>query len=452
MHRSRSKLSDSNTKQSGTTTLNYDPKHKSVKYANKNYLIEIILLSIFIILYTLSHHKNETKQELTSYYTKEKPKATIAYAVSLTGCAENQYFIDGAAVLKHSIHLSSIHNPYSGSKYSYKLFVIVHPNAKDCVDPFHRLNYEVLERDTPIDASEIRGEFLRQNIVKSGCCQEKELIKLWAYTLVDYEVVVHLDLDALVVQPMDELFDTIIDGPNKDNTIPVMFNASLPKKVDAYFTRDYNLIKSVRKHVGVQGGFFAIRPSLDAFEQFKEVVLEGNYVAGGGWGGLGYGGFYGAQQIQGLLPYYYDHLHNGTAVELNRCYYNTMVDHPRFVNKKGGKEGLCKDTGTDTCDNCQETNITDIKLVHFTICQKPWLCRWNRIGVDSSESRLCNDVIQKWFRIRRHMEDAWIKKYHGFVSNGNGTHRDYQFFGFCTRGGIKGYKKLTSIPVLNDDF
>ena len=48
------------------------------------------------------------------------------------------------------------------------------------------------------------------------------------------------------------------------------------------------------------------------------------------------------------------------------------------------------------------------------------------------------------------MEDKWTKTYKSFISNGNGTHRDYQFFGFCTRGGIKGYKKLTTIPSLND--
>ena len=32
--------------------------------------------------------------------------------------------------------------------------------------------------------------------------------------------------------------------------------------------------------------------------------------------------------IQGLLPYYYEHLHPGRAVELNRCVYNNMADNP----------------------------------------------------------------------------------------------------------------------------
>jgi len=455
-------------------TLHYDPKQKSTKnrqFFKCCYIIIFVCLSI-MLLAIISYHNDghlisfrgsSSANINMNINTIINPKATIAYAVSLTGCGGDQFLADGAAVLKHSIHLSSIHNPSSSStsKYSYKLFAIVHPQAMQCVDAFLKLGYEVLERDTPIDVTKIKGKYLRDSIVKTGCCQEKELIKLWAYTLLDYPVVVHLDLDTLVLQPMDELFDAMIDGPHDEENIPIMFNAKFPKKVDAFFTRDYNLLYSVRKHVGVQGGFFVVRPSQEAFKTYQQTIIEGNYKHGGGWGGLGFGGFYGAQQIQGLLPYFYDHLHNGTtSLELNRCYYNSMVDFPRFnfVKKKTHatdaatttqQKGLCKDTGTYECDNCQETNITNIKSVHFTICQKPWLCRWNRIGIDGSEARLCNDIIQKWFRIRRDVENLWAKQSSSknkFISNGNGTHRVDQFSGFCTRGGIKGYKKLTTIP------
>ena len=34
-----------------------------------------------------------------------------------------------------------------------------------------------------------------------------------------------------------------------------------------------------------------------------------------------------AGTIQGLASYYYGHLQPGRSVELNRCYYNTMVDN-----------------------------------------------------------------------------------------------------------------------------
>ena len=128
-------------------------------------------------------------------------------------------------------------------------------------------------------------------VIKKGCCQEIELFKSWACALIDYEVVVHLDLDALVMQSMDELFDAMVDWPDykksKDNSMSLMFNAKLPKKIDACFTRDYDLLNSPKKNAGTQRGFFVTRPSDDAFEEHRQVFLEGNFVAFGGWGGFG---------------------------------------------------------------------------------------------------------------------------------------------------------------------
>jgi len=40
---------------------------------------------------------------------------------------------------------------------------------------------------------------------------------------------------------------------------------------------------------------------------------------GGGWRGSKIGYFYGGQTIQGLLPFYYNIIAPGTAMEVNRC-------------------------------------------------------------------------------------------------------------------------------------
>ena len=57
-----------------------------------------------------------------------RPKATIAYAISLTSCgngsgggqSSDDSLMEGAAVLRHSIHLSSIRNwEYSRSVFDY---------------------------------------------------------------------------------------------------------------------------------------------------------------------------------------------------------------------------------------------------------------------------------------------------------------------------------------------
>ena len=64
----------------------------------------------------------------------------------------------------------------------------------------------MLVKGVPLDIRTIRGEFLRGRIPNAGCCGANELIKLYAFTLTEYHRVVHLDIDMLVLQQMDELF------------------------------------------------------------------------------------------------------------------------------------------------------------------------------------------------------------------------------------------------------
>jgi hypothetical protein len=72
--------------------------------------------------------------------------------------------VDGAAVLKHSIHLSSIHG---SGRYDYKMYAIVHPEAMSCAAPLADIGYTLLTRDTPVAVEEIQGEFLRGRIVNN---------------------------------------------------------------------------------------------------------------------------------------------------------------------------------------------------------------------------------------------------------------------------------------------
>ena len=130
-----------------------------------------------------------------------KAGGTVAFAVSITGCGSDP-ITEGAAVLKHSIHRSSIHGTLGG-RYDYKLFAIYHPSAEECALPLQELGYNMMKRDVFVQVSEIQGDFLRSRIESNGCCGEKELIKLEAYTLTDFPIVVHLDLDVLVLKPLN---------------------------------------------------------------------------------------------------------------------------------------------------------------------------------------------------------------------------------------------------------
>lgn len=245
----------------------------------------------------------------------EKPIATIGYAITVSGCPPNNGsrgdfgagISDGAAILKHSIHLNSIRNyPQSHSLYDYKIYALVHTEAESCArSALEPLGYELLIRDVPVPLGEIEGTYLREKVPKNGCCGEKEFVKLYAYTLIQHPVVVHLDLDTLVLKPMDKLYDVMINGPPKDGGnggIEVAFDDPLIStasdttsdiQIDAFFTRDYNMAHAGMKHVGVQGGFLVIRPSLDVYNEFVAIIRKGDFQENQGWGGLGFGPFYG---------------------------------------------------------------------------------------------------------------------------------------------------------------
>jgi hypothetical protein len=221
------------------------------------------------------------------------------------------------------------------------------------------------------------------------------------------------------------------------------------KHLDAFFTRDYNMVYPGRRPVGVQGGFLILRPSLSAFDELVQLIREGIYTQEGGWGDAGYGQFYGSMTFQGIIPYYYDMRHPGTGVELNRCVYNQMVDNPKHLPTKNNVAvGKCRD-GREECEDCRDRSMKDIVTVHFTLCQKPWEC----LSHDSSriQERLCREFFQEWYRIRADLE--WkLQKNAGTVGKettnregpvplvmGHGEYEPNQFRGFCTAPGSHGY-------------
>ena len=166
---------------------------------------------------------------------------TIPFFVSMTTCGDEP-FMEGAAVLKYSIHLASIHGDLGG-RYDYKMYAIYHPDAAECAKDLASLDYELIERPVPVVTAEIEGEFLRSRIENSGCCGAKELIKLETLTFTQYPIAVHLDLDFILLKPLDALFDAMLDETGnltkyKDSLQVMWPNQTLPKKIEAFFTRD----------------------------------------------------------------------------------------------------------------------------------------------------------------------------------------------------------------------
>eukprot|EP00547_Thalassionema_nitzschioides_P005582 CAMPEP_0194208688 /NCGR_PEP_ID=MMETSP0156-20130528/7074_1 /TAXON_ID=33649 /ORGANISM="Thalassionema nitzschioides, Strain L26-B" /LENGTH=397 /DNA_ID=CAMNT_0038935711 /DNA_START=27 /DNA_END=1220 /DNA_ORIENTATION=+ len=332
----------------------------------------------------------------------------IAYAVTVTSCQKRELVMDGASVLKHSIHLNSIRA--GKSRYDYEMIAFVHEDAKECIDIFSFLNYTVYVKPIPFQIEDIRGNF-RRWVKRAGCCGEKEWLKLYSYTLLQHPVVVHMDLDCLVLKPLDDLFDAMILPPAPGSgyeRVSVMWRRELVNPIDAFFTRDYGMIGAPGRkkphQVGVQGGFLVVRPNQTDFNEYISIILEGNYSESKGWGdGIGYGGYYGAGTIQGLAAYFYGHLHPERAVELNRCIYNNMVDSPYPKKYNGTNIDKPCLTMQEDCEDCRETNLDHIVTIHLTNCLKPWNCAAN-----GNMPRLCKQQHHEWYRIRSSVEESWL--------------------------------------------
>ena len=138
--------------------------------------------------------------------------------------------------------MTSVHGNLGG-KYDYKMYAIYHPEGEKCAKTLTSLGYTLVERETPVAVENIKGQFLREKIHNNGCCGERELVKLEAYTLTEHPVVVHMDLDTVVLRPMDSLFDWMMSDSAHDtydaSHIALQWSeAEKPTKVNAFFTRD----------------------------------------------------------------------------------------------------------------------------------------------------------------------------------------------------------------------
>lgn len=296
----------------------------------------------------------------------------IAYAVTVT---EDGNFIDGAAVLAFSIMSS-----HERSKYAAELVAFVSPRVGE---PSRRalatLGFASIEKGLPINVTRIKGKRLRklwsEDSTKGGCCGAWELLKLYSWTLTEYYRVVHVDMDCMLLHPIDELFD--IDAP-------------------LVYTADYNMMNDKHRQKGiepaVQGGFLVVKPNLDTFLRLAATEQKGDWD--GGWAKTAIGTWWGGSTIQGLLPYYFAKLSpNESAVEVDRCIYDNM-----------GDKAVVDPLPRVGASACRMTNVDQIKFVHFTVCQKPWTCHPSRVKEDTQ--RICVALHKIWFGMRAKVEAA----------------------------------------------
>ena len=345
----------------------------------------------------------------------------VAYAISITDC---QWFVrDAAAVLGRSID-----DVQSQSKYPHVRYAFVHLSASECVRDLKELGYQVLLRDVPFNVSQIAIPMFKKRIEEDGCCGSKEYMKLWTYSLTDHKAAIHLDMDTLLLQPLDSIWDAMLD-PRKGRFLQTepssLYQAhGGDEPIDFMFTRDYWHGSSltnpnatdrheITSRYGVQGGFFVVRPSESMFQTMISTVVRGHYSITKGWNRDGYGGYPGAAQISGFLSFMYrpgqqsssavtsGSAAAGAAVELDRCVYNNMQDPP-YIPTGPGRQQVCT-TLAESCPNdCQTTPFEKVKIAHFARCRKPWNCEKYDM-----EMQLCNQFFHRWFETRLYMEEGW---------------------------------------------
>lgn len=312
-------------------------------------------------------------------------KATIGYAITITRCPSSStlgpQITDAAAVLKQSIHNNSIRNEESGSAYDYQLYALVHPDATSCVGPtLKSLGYKVTARSTPVQLKLIHRLLPADDNDQNH--RVNEFIKLHAYTLVQHPVVVLLDLDTIILKPMDHLYDVIIDGPSivGYDGIDVAFGDAVKttqydpaKGIGAFYTRDYNVAGETMKHVPVESGMMVIRPSLMAYADFSSILRVGDYRIDGGWTGLDFGSHPELSVLGQLISFYYDQVHPGIGVELNRCVYNNIADNP-LDDESRCKDGYNRPDRNEECEDCRDRPMNEVSSTRYGYTT---LCLWH---------------------------------------------------------------------------
>lgn len=306
--------------------------------------------------------------------TGKRGSGVVAYAVTIT---RDGPYVDGAAVLGQGVRLAHL-----ASSWDFELVAIVHPTVVKARPPLQALGWKILERDLPFALSDIENQDYAKKVVTNGCCGHLELLKLWAWSLNDYDWVVHLDMDSFVIKAMDELWGN-------------------PRNVSLFYTRDYNMSPGrPALSAPVQGGFLCVKPNRWAFETLWAIVRKGDYGKGQGWGGSRIGNFWGGMTIQGLVPYFVVKVAPPAfSEEVDRCVYNQMVD------AAGDPTSQSPALAKMPVPNCRHTALEATKIVHFTLCQKPWACQRGH------RQALCMDFHRAWMAARRSLEARLAKAF-----------------------------------------
>lgn len=309
----------------------------------------------------------------------------VAFAVFLTDLRSKAYE-DAVAVLAHSIHVAA-----ARSKHHVEVVALTPKRfSKEAETSMKRagiekvLRYPLLVPTDAIEKEEVR-EAQRKRSSDGSFQFAEEQIKYWGLHLTDYDRVLVLDADTLVLDPMDELM-----GLDEDFV----------------GTYDHGLDVSGSISAPVQGGFLLFRPNASDLREIRQVTREGDFrYDGSGWHGSGIGFAYGGTGPDGMLAYFYQrgalrHMKKVGKAHLPETLGAAPVagSRMRAVDRSVYDIVLNKRLKSEVDGLDHDQVLRRAKSVHFTgDCPKPWSCH-------DSEHWLCAGLQQRWWELRADLE------------------------------------------------
>lgn len=240
-------------------------------------------------------------------------------------------YVDYAVPLYESVRSNFQHSRYN---MEYLAFVYAGvDNLMICVERLELIGYKVMVKDFPVRWEELPGGEYKKKVhnLAGGGLGLTELLKLYAYTMLEYHRVVIMDLDLIVAQNFDELFD---------------LDSSKLSAVGVWGNWDAEM---------VQGGFICVKPDLQVYKELLDIIRSANFkFDGSGWNNSHWGNTYGGETVSGVLPYYYRMKRPAGMIHINNCIYDTQL-----------------------LKACATIGVEIVKIVHFTGCEKPGICKRN---------------------------------------------------------------------------
>ena len=264
------------------------------------------------------------------------------------------------------------------------------------------LGYHVKIYDEAVKEVEMNPRYVKDNLAADVGIED--LVRLHAYRLNKHPLVMLVEPTTMILEPIDEVFDTLLADDNK--------KASYVKNSD-------NLIDM---------GSLIIKPSQTEYLAIKDTFINTAYTDANGWGGSGIGAGgpgSGGMGSQGILTYYYEGS-PADVTELDKCVY-----------------------GNDMSAACRTKNINEVKVAKIgeTDCPPAWKC-----DDTGEEYQLCKDFHSKWSEKRKDFENMhW--KLTPFASR-KGTFDTDSFKGYCAANGKASYSNMlewSGEPATNVD-